>query len=123
MTRHFPRAESLIPGELRERLIENGRAADTEDGFDPFPVVKLFMPDAAATWLATEAVPLGSDLRLYGLVDLGLGCPDLGYAMLSSIEAMRGRLGLPVERDRCFRPEHRLSHYAVLARYAGLVIT
>jgi hypothetical protein len=46
MTRRFPRTEPLIPDDLRDRLIENGRTAEVQDGFDPFPVVKLFTPDA-----------------------------------------------------------------------------
>lgn len=67
MTRRFPRTEPLIPGELLAKLIENGRTSEERDGFDPFPVVKLFTPDAAATWLFTEAYPEDSDVRLYGL--------------------------------------------------------
>ncbi len=48
---------------------------------DHFPVVKLFTPDAAATWLISEADPDDPD-RLFGLCDLGLGYPELGYALL-----------------------------------------
>ena len=123
MTRRFPRTEPLIPDDLRDRLIENGRTAEVQDGFDPFPVVKLFTPDAAATWLLTEAFPDGADLRLFGLCDLGLGSPELGYLMLSEIEDVRGKLGLPVERDLCFKAEHRLGTYAKIARYAGMIVT
>lgn len=57
MTRRFPRSESLILNDLLARLIDNGRASEEQDRFDPFPVVKLFTPDAAATWLLTEAIP------------------------------------------------------------------
>lgn len=123
MTRRFPRTEPLIPDDLLARLIENGRIAEVQDGFDPFPLVKLFTPDAAATWLVTEAYPEGSDIRLFGLCDLGLGCPELGYQMLSEIEDVRGKLGLPVERDLYFVAEHRLSVYAKIARHAGMIIT
>ena len=123
MTRRFPRTEALIPDELRDRLIENGRTSEEQDRFDPFPVVKLFTPDAASTWLITEAYAEGDDLRLFGLCDPGLGDPALGYAMLSEIEDMRGRLGLPVERDLYFRAEHRLSGYAKIARHAGMIVT
>jgi hypothetical protein len=97
--------------------------AKKRDDFDPFPVVKLFTPDAAATWLLTEAYPEGPDVRLFGLCDLGMGCPELGYLMLSEIEDVRGKLGLPVERDLYFRVEHRLSTYAKLARSAGMTVT
>ncbi|MBX5086736.1 DUF2958 domain-containing protein [Rhizobium lentis] len=123
MTRRFPRTAPLIPDDLRDRLIENGHTAEVQDGFDPFPVVKLFTPDAAATWLLTEAFPEGPDVRLFGLCDLGLGSPELGYAMLSEIEDVRGKLGLPVERDLYFKAEHRLSTYAKIARHAGMIVT
>lgn len=123
MTRRFPRTEALIPDELRDRLIENGRTSEEQDGFDPFPVVKLFTPDGSATWLITEAYAEGEDLRLFGLMDPGLGDPALGYAMLSEIEDVRGRLGLPVERDLYFRAEHRLSTYARIAHHAGMIVT
>ncbi|MFI0849012.1 DUF2958 domain-containing protein [Mesorhizobium sp. IMUNJ 23232] len=97
--------------------------AEVQDGFDPLPVVKLFTPDAAATWLITEPYPEGSDVRLFGLMDLGLGSPETGYAMLSEIEDVRGKLSLPVERDLYFKAEHRLSVYAKLARHAGMIVT
>lgn len=123
MTHRFPRTEVLIPDELRARLIKNGRISEERQDFDPFPVVKLFTPDAAATWLITEGYeePDG-DVRLFGLCDLGLGDPELGYVLLSEIEDARGKLGLPVERDLYFKPEHRLSVYAKIARYAGRVV-
>lgn len=123
MIRRFPRTEPLIPDDLRGRLIENGRVADVQDDFDPFPVVKLFTPDAAATWLLTEAFPEGDDIRLFGLCDLGLGSPELGYVMLSEIEDIRGELGLPVERDLYFKAECRLSTYAKNARHADMIVT
>ncbi|EMS96373.1 hypothetical protein H009_17963 [Agrobacterium tumefaciens str. Cherry 2E-2-2] len=123
MIRRFPRTEPLVPDDLRDRLIENGRTGEVQGGFDPFPVVKLFTPDAAATWLLTEAFPEGDDIRLFGLCDLGLGSPELGYVMLSEIEDVRGGLGLPVERDLYFRAEYRLSSYAKIARHAGMIVT
>jgi hypothetical protein len=63
MTPRVPRTEALIPDELLAKLIENGRTSEEHDGFDPFPVVKLFTPDAGATWLFTEACPDESDVR------------------------------------------------------------
>jgi hypothetical protein len=123
MTRRFPRTEALIPDDALASLIDNGRASEEQDRFDPFPVVKLFTPDASATWLITEAYPEGGDIRLFGLMDPGLGDTALGYAMLSEIEDVRGKLGLPVERDLDFKAEHRLSSYARIARHAGMIVT
>jgi len=123
MTRRFPRTEALVPDELLARLIENGRTSEEQDGFDPFPVLKLFTPDAATTWLITEAYSEGSDVRLFGVCDLGLGSAELGYLILSEMEDVRGKLGLPVERDLYFKAEHRLSTYAKMARHAGMIVT
>jgi hypothetical protein len=85
------------------------------------PVVKLFMPDGAATWLVNEVDPDDPD-RLFGLCDLGLGCPELGYVSLAEINAVRGRLGLPVERDQHFVATKSLSVYADEARAAGRIV-
>lgn len=64
-------------------------------------VVKYFTPDANCTWFVIEGEQLANgDWRLFGLCDLGMGSPELGYVMLSELQAVRGRMGLPVERDR-----------------------
>lgn len=82
---------------------------------DHYPVVKLFTPDANATWLISEVDPDDPD-RLFGLCDLGLGSPELGYVSLSELKAVRGRLGLPIERDLHFAADKPLSSYAEEAR-------
>lgn len=89
---------------------------------DPKPVVKVFTPDAGATWLLTEIDPDNPDIA-FGLGDLGLGCPELGYVSLTELGAVRGRLGLPVELDRYFRADKPLSAYAAAARAAGRIVT
>jgi Protein of unknown function (DUF2958) len=74
------------------------------------PVVKLFTPDAQCTWLLTE---LGLDDIAFGLCDLGMGAPELGYVSMSELRALRGPLGLPVERDlhfECRQNALRLRH-------------
>src|ERR1700685_2044099 len=43
------------------------------------PVVKLFTPDAQCTWLLTE---LGNDDIAYGLCDLGMGFPEIGFVCI-----------------------------------------
>ena len=71
---------------------------------DPKAVVKFFTPDANATWYAFEFD--GEDM-FFGYVDLGLGAEsaELGYFSLSELEKVRGKLGLPVERDLHFTPK------------------
>ena len=66
---------------------------------DQVPIVaKFFTPDGSASWFITEGnLQTG---MLFGLCDLGFGFPELGYITLQELEETRGRLGLPVERDR-----------------------
>jgi hypothetical protein len=110
----------LITDDIRRELLANGSAASKSDDYDPFPVVKLFTPDAGATWLLSELDPADPDLA-YGLCDFGLGSPELGYVRLSEIETVRGALRLAVERDMHFTPDLPLSVYAREARVAGSI--
>ena len=103
----------LRNGRIRQTLEEEGRAEA-----DFIPVVKLFTPDAACTWLLSELDPDDEDLA-FGLCDLGMGCPELGYVRLSELAAIRGKLGLPVERDLHFAPRRTISAYAEQAREDG----
>lgn len=110
----------LITKEQIAALLANG-AQSAKGDIDPYPVVKLFTPDAQATWLLTELDPNDPDLA-FGLCDLGLGCPELGYVRLSEILAVRGRLRLPVERDQWFTAAGPLSAYAAAARRAERIV-
>jgi len=112
---------ALISDEQRIVLLANGRESLENQDFDPPPVVKLFTPDAGATWLLTEIDP-DDHYHAFGLCDLGLGAPELGWVSLQELATVRGRLGLPVERDLHFRAEKRLSAYARDARLAGRVV-
>lgn len=114
---------SLLTITQRARLLANGltnatltNAGRRERDFPP--VVKLFTPDAGATWLLTELDPDDEDTA-FGLCDLGLGCPELGQVSLRELSALRGRLGLQVERDRHFMADKPLSAYAEDARNSG----
>lgn len=92
-----------------------------DDGVDHAPVLKLFTPDAGATWLISEVDPDDPD-RLFGLCDLGLGSPELGYVSLTEITALKGPLGLPVERDLYFVADKPLSAYADEAHAKGRIV-
>ena len=83
-------------------------------------MVKLFTPDGQCTWLLTELDPDDRDI-MFGLADLGLGCPELGYVSLSELESVRGQLGLPVERDRYFSTSKTISAHAAEARQHGAI--
>ena len=107
----------LIPDDIRQRLLANG-AAERET--DHVPVVKLFDPTGAATWLITEMMPDEPDI-LFGLCDLGFGCPELGYVSLAELEHVRGPLGLGIERGVHFEARFPLSVYAEAARITSRI--
>jgi hypothetical protein len=100
-----------------DQLLANALARDV----DQHPVVKLFAPDANATWLISEIDPDDPD-RLFGLCDLGIGSPELGYVSLAELKAVRGPRGLPIERDRHFISSMPLSRYADEARIKRRII-
>ena len=101
----------LIPNDIRERLLANGARSAAGEDIDPIPVVKLFTPDANATWLLTE---LNANEIAFGLCDLGLGSPELGYVDISEIVSLRG----PEPHWVCRRLIYR--SYAASSRVARL---
>jgi DUF2958 family protein len=111
---------SLFTDEQRDQLLANGKAALQGAQGDPYPVVKLFTPDAHASWLLTELDPADGDTA-YGLCDVGLGAPELAHVKVSDLEAMRGPNKLRVQRELHFKPKRRLSEYAAQARADGSI--
>lgn len=111
----------LITDEQRAQLLANSRQSIENPDFDPYPVVKLFTPDAGATFLLTEVDPDDDD-HLHGLCDLGLGFPELGWVSLAELEALRGALRPPVERDIYFKADKSIGAYAREARLAGRIV-
>lgn len=114
----------LFTAEIEARLLENGRNQEpvrgTKEEIDFEPVVKLFTPDAGCTWLLTEIDPEDPDIA-FGLCDLGMGFPELGAVRVSELRALRGKLGLPVERDLHFQADKTLSAYAAEASTLGRI--
>ena len=104
----------LVPEPLRARLLANGAARG-----DHAPVVKLFNPLGSATWLFSELDEDGD--ILFGLCDLGVGCPELGSASLAKILAVDLPLGLKIERDLYFTGDFPLTVYAEAARALGRI--
>lgn len=71
----------------------------TENDDDPLVHAKFFTPDGQWTWYAIE---FDGDDTFYGFVK-GLE-DELGYFSLRELQEVRGKLGLPVERDLSFEP-------------------
>ena len=101
-----------IEAQLRKQA---GKKAD-----DAKPVFKLFNPTGAATWLFSELAEDGD--TLFGLCDLGQGCPELGYASLKELSAIRVRFGLKLERDMYFTADKSLAAYAKEASNTGRIV-
>jgi len=119
-TRNLGSASALLTDEQRARMLKNGREnaecmGEDGDTHDFWPVVKLFCPWGAATWLLSELDPEDEDI-VFGLCDLGMGCPELGSVRLSELAAVRGPGGLTIERDEHFKATKSLSAYADEAR-------
>lgn len=105
----------LLTKDIRERRLANGRLQrQLQEGgsaeADFIPVVKRFTPDGACTWLLTELDPDDPDIA-FALCDLGMCFSELGNVSISELESVRGRLGIPVERDLFFAPTKTLSAF------------
>jgi len=111
----------LITDEQRAQLLANGQVTAQGGTHDPLPVVRLFTPDAHATWLLSELDPKDGDTA-YGLCDVGIGMPELGRIRLSDLAGIVGPLKRPIERDLYFVAQRTLSEYARLALINGSVI-
>ena len=102
----------LMTKEIKKKLLRNGDV--TNRGNDHRPVVKFF-GGSSFTWLITE-MDSADDDTMFGLCDLGMGYPELGYVSLAELESMKfPPFGLSVERDLNFKADKPLSHYTNLA--------
>lgn len=91
------------------------------DGNDHWPVVRLHIPGTNASWLISEVDPDDAD-RVFGLCDLGLGSPELGFVSLSQMLALKDSLGINVERDSTFVADRSISAYSDAAAIAGRIV-
>ena len=105
----------FLPESLRSTLLANARDRER----DHVPVLKLFNPVGAATWLATELDEDGDSL--FGLADLGMGFAELGSFSLAELQSARLPFGLSIERDASFRTRFPISVWANHARATGSI--
>ena len=104
----------LLPKEIAAKLPPLG----SQDGlsYNAVAQVKFFTPDSSWTWYATE---FDAETRMF----FGLVCgleQELGYFSLDELEAARGPLGLPIERDLQFTPAPlRNCDYVVVPAWAS----
>lgn len=111
----------LVTDKERACLLGHGQARVVDHDTNPLPVVRLFTPDAHATWLLASLDPADGDTA-YGLIDLGIGMPELGYVKLSDLVSIVGPLKQPVMRDVYFQATRTLSDYVRLAQANGSIV-
>ena len=111
----------LVTDAQRAALLENGRRAAACEPHDPLPVVRLFTPDAHAIWLLASLDPADGDTA-FGVMDVGIGMPDLGRIKLSDLASIVGPNKQPVMRDRYFQAVRPLSEYLRLAQENGSIV-
>ena len=108
----------LLTKAIRKKL--PGLYGQEGKGDDAIVHIKFFTPDAQWTWYILEGNPEYNtikdwpmwqqvddddiiDFHFFGLVD-GLEV-ELGYFNLSDLEKVRGKFGLPIERDMYWKPK------------------
>lgn len=108
---------SLLTPEIEKQMFENARDIDG----NPRPAVKLFAPYTSATWLLTKLDPEDKDTA-FGLCDLGMGFPELGYVSIKEMESVK-KFGIPlIERDEYWEAEFPLSVYTAAAQVERQII-
>lgn len=112
---------SVITDDERAQLLANGKARAAARDFDPVPVIKLFTPDAHATWLLAALDPTDGNTA-WGLCDVGIGMPELNTVRLSDLASIVGPRNQPILRDRYFQPTRTLSEYTQLAQINGSIL-
>lgn len=115
----------LLSDAQRAKLLDNGRRQAAVKGtageLDLPPVVKLFNPCGAGTWLLTEIDPEDTTVA-WGLCDLGMGFPEFGTVSLTELAEYRGPLRLGIERDLHFSANGPISAYIDAADKAGRIV-
>ena len=111
----------LITEDERQQLLAHGAARAAGRAIDPLPAVRLFTPDAHATWLLAALDPADGDTA-WGVCDVGIGMPELGTIKLSDLISIVGPRKQPVMRDRFFQAVRPLSEYLRLMQENGGIV-
>lgn len=82
---------------ISKAIVDLPEMYSTEDKTGDVKAIKLFTPDAGATWILWEYSTKYNEC--FGMCDLGLGFPELGTVNVGELNQLRGKFGLPVEMD------------------------
>lgn len=107
--------KAIIPSALLQTLQDNYRRSTRNDGNEE-PVVHLYLPGTGCQWLLTE-VDLDLDIA-FGLCDLGMGFPEMGYVSLHEILESTGMLCRTLD----FKARAGLMEYAHQAHLAREIV-
>lgn len=133
----------LFPHDIVRKLRNNAEATNCSDRLgladpDHVPVVKIFNPFGASTWILTELY--ADNDTLYGLCDLGNGFPELGCVSRAELEAARvqpaltsdsitgdavvgkAKSGVPLERDEDWMTDYPLTVWLEAAQREGRIV-
>lgn len=113
--------QPLVTAEQQVQLLAVGAARAAGRSIDPMPAVRLFTPDAHATWLLAALDPADGDTA-WGVCDVGIGMPALGTIKLSDLASIVGPRQQSVMRDRYFQAVRPLSEYLRLMQENGGII-
>lgn len=107
----------LLTDEQYKQLLQNG--AEPDKNYPP--VAHLFMPWGRAEWLISEINPKFPHIA-FGLCDLGMGSPELGYVDLEELKAVRvGPLQMGVDCNHLFEGKYPMSVYVAASKVAGAI--
>lgn len=105
---------TLFTPEQYNLLMEHGRIANRDK--DNAPVAMLTLPGTAMVWLISEIDPEEPTMA-FGLCDLGMGCPELGYVSLKELTSVRHPVfGTTVYNNPFFKTNYPMSAHAAAAR-------
>lgn len=109
----------FLTDDQRSEMLANGEDRARGEDTDPLPVLKLYTPDAGASWVLT-ALDADGDLA-YGLIDIGTGFPELGLVSLKMLAGIKGPKGRPVTVEPGYKARKTLSAYVADALRDGMV--
>lgn len=98
-------AYNLLPDVMKVALLTAAELTEKDqDGGELYKVpviIKYFHPLSSARWYAVSGEEYGDDFIFFGLADLGVGFPELGYFSLNELKSVNV-MGLGIERDLYF---------------------
>jgi hypothetical protein len=110
----------LLTEEQKQQLLDNGQPENRDK--DHSPVVRLFIPFTACTWLLSELDHQEPDIA-FGLCDLGMGFPELGYVSIDELSSIKLAGTFEVMCDNAFSVTYPMSVYARAARMEQMITT